>query len=69
MDAVTVALGGAESASSYFWCATSPVERIVVRTDMPTLEWIGKKAVLNNHRKVPYHLLKAEPSLSVGEAG
>lgn len=22
---------------------------------MPTLDWIGKKAVLNHHRQVPYH--------------
>jgi site-specific DNA-methyltransferase (adenine-specific)/adenine-specific DNA-methyltransferase len=36
---------------------------------MPTLEWIGKRAVLNHHREVPYHLLKADPSLSVGEPG
>lgn len=33
---------------------------------MPTLDWIGKKAVLNHHRQVPYHLLKHEPDLSVG---
>lgn len=25
---------------------------------MPTLEWIGKKAVVNHHREVPYHLLR-----------
>lgn len=36
---------------------------------MPTLEWIGKKSVLNHHREVPYHLLKADPSLSVGDPG
>src|SRR6266496_2390625 len=35
---------------------------------MPTLEWIGKKAVLNHHRQVPYRLLKSENSLSVGDA-
>jgi adenine-specific DNA-methyltransferase len=35
---------------------------------MPTLDWIGKKAVLNHHRQVPYHLLKTEGSLSVGDA-
>jgi 16S rRNA G966 N2-methylase RsmD len=34
---------------------------------MPTLDWIGKKAVLNHHRQVPYHLLRQEPSLSVGD--
>ena len=36
---------------------------------MPTLEWIGKKAVLNHHRAVPLHLLKADPKLSVGDPG
>jgi len=36
---------------------------------MPTLDWIGKKAVLNHHREVPYHLLKCDNELSVGEAG
>src|SRR4030042_2970643 len=36
---------------------------------MPTLEWIGKKAVLNHHREVPFHLLKADPKLSVGDPG
>lgn len=36
---------------------------------MPTLDWIGKKAVLNHHRKVPYHLLKSEPKLSIGDPG
>ncbi|MGN6369846.1 MAG: site-specific DNA-methyltransferase [Phycisphaerae bacterium] len=33
---------------------------------MPTLDWIGKKAVVNHHREVPFRLLKADPSLSVG---
>ena len=36
---------------------------------MPTLDWIGKKAVLNHHRQVPYHLLRCDNSLSVGESG
>ncbi len=36
---------------------------------MPTLNWIGKKAVENHHRAVPFHLLKEEPSLSVGDPG
>jgi site-specific DNA-methyltransferase (adenine-specific)/adenine-specific DNA-methyltransferase len=34
---------------------------------MPTLEWIGKKAVLNHHREVPYHLLKCDKNLSLGD--
>ena len=34
---------------------------------MPTLDWIGKKAVLNRHRQVPYHLLRCDASLSVGD--
>jgi hypothetical protein len=25
---------------------------------MPKLDWIGKKAVVNHHRDVPFHLLK-----------
>ena len=36
---------------------------------MPTLDWIGKKAVLNHHREVPYHLLKCDGKLSVGDPG
>lgn len=33
---------------------------------MPTLDWIGKKAVLNHHREVPYRLIKCEKGSSVG---
>jgi len=36
---------------------------------MPTLNWIGRKAVENHHRQVPFHLLRDEPELSVGEPG
>ena len=36
---------------------------------MPTLDWIGKKAVENHHKEVPYRLLKCVPELSVGEPG
>ncbi|MHB9098652.1 MAG: site-specific DNA-methyltransferase [Syntrophales bacterium] len=36
---------------------------------MPTLNWIGRKAVENHHRQVPFHLLKDEAELSVGEPG
>ncbi len=34
---------------------------------MPTLDWIGKKAVINHHREVPYRLLRCENSLSTGD--
>ena len=34
---------------------------------MPTLNWIGRKAVENHHRQVPFHLLKEVPDLSVGD--
>ena len=34
---------------------------------MPTLDWIGKKAVENYHRQVPYRLLSCDNSLSVGD--
>jgi site-specific DNA-methyltransferase (adenine-specific)/adenine-specific DNA-methyltransferase len=36
---------------------------------MPTLDWIGKKAVLNHHNEVPFHLLRCNRELSVGEPG
>ncbi len=34
---------------------------------MPTLDWIGKKAVLNHHREVPYRLLRCDRKLSAGD--
>lgn len=34
---------------------------------MPTLDWIGKAAVVNHHRQVPYHLLRCEKELSAGD--
>ncbi len=34
---------------------------------MPTLDWIGKNAVIDHHRKVPYHLLRCDPKISVGD--
>lgn len=33
---------------------------------MPKLDWIGKKAVVNHHREVPFHLLRENSELSVG---
>jgi len=36
---------------------------------MASLQWIGKEAVVGHHREVPYHLLRGEASLSVGEDG
>jgi len=35
-------------------------------TTFGTLPWIGKKAVLNHHREVPYHLLRCNEKFSVG---
>lgn len=35
---------------------------------MPTLNWIGKDAVLNHHTQVPYRLLHCNGELSVGDA-
>ena len=34
---------------------------------MPTLDWIGKGAVVGHHRKVPYHLLRCDRELSAGD--
>jgi adenine-specific DNA-methyltransferase len=36
---------------------------------MPTLNWIGKQAVINHHQQVPFHLLKDVPELSCGDPG
>lgn len=36
---------------------------------MPTLNWIGKEAVVKHHHDVPFHLLKDVPNLSCGEPG
>ena len=36
---------------------------------MPTLNWIGKEAVVNHHQQVPFHLLKDMPELACGESG
>ncbi len=36
---------------------------------MPTLDWIGKSAVVNHHKAVPYRLVKCDKELSAGEAG
>jgi adenine-specific DNA-methyltransferase len=36
---------------------------------MPTLNWIGKKAVVSHHQRVPFHLLKDASNLSVGDPG
>ena len=34
---------------------------------MPTLNWIGKDAVINHHKQVPFRLLKCNDKLSVGD--
>jgi 16S rRNA G966 N2-methylase RsmD len=34
---------------------------------MPVLDWIGKKAVVNHHREVPYRLLHCDNSKSAGD--
>jgi adenine-specific DNA-methyltransferase len=36
--------------------------------DMPTLNWIGKEAVINHHKDVPYRLLEPVVDLSCGDA-
>lgn len=36
---------------------------------MPTLDWIGKKAVEAHHKEVPFHLLRQNEQLSAGETG
>ncbi len=34
---------------------------------MPTLHWIGKDAVVNHHKEVPFHLLRCDLKRSVGQ--
>jgi len=34
---------------------------------MPTLDWIGKQAVVNHHREVPYRLVHCDGALSAGD--
>jgi DNA modification methylase len=34
---------------------------------MPTLDWIGKEAVVNHHREVPYRLIHCDGSQSAGD--
>ncbi len=34
---------------------------------MPTLDWIGKRAVVNHHRELPYRLLHCDREASAGE--
>lgn len=36
---------------------------------MPTLNWIGKEAVVKHHKEVPFRLLEPVPELSSGDAG
>ena len=36
---------------------------------MPTLNWIGKEAVVNHHKQVPYYFLKDVSGLACGEPG
>ncbi|MGO8744342.1 MAG: site-specific DNA-methyltransferase, partial [Limisphaerales bacterium] len=36
---------------------------------MPTLDWIGKNAVVGHHKEVPYRLIKCDKDFSAGEAG
>jgi len=36
---------------------------------MPTLNWIGKEAVVNHHLQVPFRLLKDVPELACGRPG
>ena len=35
---------------------------------MPTLDWIGKQAVVKHHKEMPFPLLEPVPELSCGDA-
>lgn len=36
---------------------------------MPTLNWIGKDAVVTHHQQIPFHLLKDVADLASGDPG
>ena len=36
---------------------------------MPTLNWIGKEAVVKHHKEVPFRLLEPAEELSCGDSG
>ncbi|WP_365679677.1 hypothetical protein [Propionivibrio sp.] len=36
---------------------------------MPTLNWIGKEAVVKHHKEVPFRLLEPVPELSCDKVG
>ena len=36
---------------------------------MPTLEWIGKSAVVKHDNEAPFHLLRCDETLAVDDAG
>ena len=36
---------------------------------MPSLNWIGKEAVVGHHHTVPVHLLRDVPALACGDPG
>ena len=36
---------------------------------MPTLDWIGKTAVVNHHNEVPYRLIRCDGDISAGAVG
>ena len=50
----------------HFWPVAS--NAFILRA-MPTLDWIGKGAVVNHHKAVPYRLVKCDKELSAGGAG
>ena len=54
-----------------FWLrSTTPVCMAPLKlkaTDALTSDWIGKKAVLNHHREVPYRLLRCDDQFSAGD--
>ena len=33
---------------------------------MPTLDWIGKDAVVNHHQDIPFHLLEEKQDRAIG---
>ena len=48
---------------------SAPACRLLPFAPMPTLNWIGKEAVVNHHHQVPFRLLRDVPELACGDPG
>jgi hypothetical protein len=60
----TVSLEGLPGRGYFGYACTNSRE---THNPLPTLNWIGKDAVINHHKEVPFRLLKCRADLSVSD--